>query len=166
MTDLNPVVARGSTADKPFELVVTPASAGWAYSGLRIVDLPPGAKATFSTGGEEMLVLPLSGGCVVTCDDEQVTLTGRRSVFSRVTDFAYLPRDATVTLRSGDGGRFALPSAQADRRLTFRFGAAEDVAVELRGAGSASRQVNNFCTPDRFDCDRLIACEVLTPGGN
>jgi len=36
----------------------------------------------------------------------------------------------------------------------------------LRGAGQASRQVNNFCTPGRFDCDRLIACEVLTPGGN
>ena len=104
--------------------------------------------------------------CVVTCDDEQLTLTGRRSVFSRVTDFAYLPRDASVNLRTVDGGRFALPSAKADRRLTFRFGAAEDVAVELRGAGAASRQVNNFCTPDRFDCDRLIACEVLTPGGN
>jgi 5-deoxy-glucuronate isomerase len=26
--------------------------------------------------------------------------------------------------------------------------------------------VNNFCTPETFDADRLIACEVLTPGGN
>ena len=39
--------------------------------------------------------------------------------------------------------------------------------VELRGAGNASRQVNNFCTPEAFPhADRLIACEVLTPGGN
>jgi 5-deoxy-glucuronate isomerase len=38
--------------------------------------------------------------------------------------------------------------------------------VELRGAGAASRQVNNFCTPDAFDAEVLIACEVLTPGGN
>ena len=38
--------------------------------------------------------------------------------------------------------------------------------VELRGAGSASRQVNNFCTPEAFEADALIACEVLTPGGN
>ena len=38
--------------------------------------------------------------------------------------------------------------------------------VELRGAGRASRQVNNFCTPESFEADRLIACEVLTPGGN
>jgi 5-deoxy-glucuronate isomerase len=26
--------------------------------------------------------------------------------------------------------------------------------------------VNNFATPGSFDADRLIACEVLTPGGN
>ena len=45
-------------------------------------------------------------------------------------------------------------------------GPAEDVPVELRGAGQASRQVNNFCTPDAFEADTLIACEVLTPGGN
>ena len=38
--------------------------------------------------------------------------------------------------------------------------------VELRGAGQASRQVNNFCAPEAFDCDKLIAVEVLTPGGN
>ena len=38
--------------------------------------------------------------------------------------------------------------------------------VELRGAGQASRQVNNFCSPDAFEADRLIAVEVLTPGGN
>ena len=41
-----------------------------------------------------------------------------------------------------------------------------DVPVELRGAGQASRQVNNFCAPDAFAADRLIAVEVLTPGGN
>jgi 5-deoxy-glucuronate isomerase len=40
------------------------------------------------------------------------------------------------------------------------------VPVELRGAGAASRQVNNFCAPESFDADRLIAVEVVTPGGN
>ncbi len=166
MTFVNPLMPRGSTADRPFDPVVTPENAGWAYSGLKVLDLPVGGSARFSTGTDEMLVLPLSGGCDVTCDDERMTLTGRTSVFSRVTDFAYLPRDATVTVRAAGGGRFALPSARAGRRLPFRYGAAEDVPVELRGAGQASRQVNNFCTPETFECDRLIACEVLTPGGN
>ena len=53
-----------------------------------------------------------------------------------------------------------------ERRLAVPYQPAEDVPVELRGAGRASRQVNNFCTPEAFEADRLIACEVLTPGGN
>ncbi|MDT5033688.1 MAG: 5-deoxy-glucuronate isomerase [Actinoplanes sp.] len=163
---VNPLVPRGSAVDRPFDLVVTPELAGWGFSGLRVLDLPIGTRASFHTGGDEMLVLPLAGGCDVTCDDERFTLTGRGSVFTRVTDFAYLPRDSAVTVRAPNGGRFALPSAKAGRRLPFRYGPAEEVAVELRGAGQASRQVNNFCTPGNFDCDRLIACEVLTPGGN
>jgi 5-deoxy-glucuronate isomerase len=160
------LLRRGDATSKPFETVITPESAGWGFSGLRVVELAVGARLSFTTGDEEMIVLPLSGGCDVTCDDERVTLTGRRSVFTRVTDFAYLPRDAAVTLRAAGGGRFALPAARADRRLPFRYGAAQDVPVELRGAGQASRQVNNFCTPDTFAADRLIAVEVLTPGGN
>ena len=100
------------------------------------------------------------------CDGQEFTLTGRRSVFTRVTDFAYVPRDAEVTVSSAEGGRFALPAARATRRLTARYGPAEGVAVELRGAGQASRQVNNFCTPATFDADKLIAVEVLTPGSN
>ena len=77
-----------------------------------------------------------------------------------------MPRDATVTVTSRDGGAFALPSARCTRRLEPRYGAAEDVPVELRGAGQASRQVNNFCSPAAFEADKLIAVEVLTPGGN
>ena len=38
--------------------------------------------------------------------------------------------------------------------------------MELRGAGACSRQVNNFAAAGVFDADRLIAVEVLTPGGN
>ncbi|WP_436519827.1 5-deoxy-glucuronate isomerase [Actinoplanes sp. HUAS TT8] len=163
---VNPVVPRGSAAERPFDVVVNPENAGWAHSGLRVVRLPVGGRVKFATGGDEMLVLPLAGGCDVACDDERLTLTGRRSVFSRVTDFAYLPRGAEITLRAPNGGRFALPAARAGRRLPFRYGPAEDVPVELRGAGSASRQVNNFCTPESFEADALIAVEVLTPGGN
>jgi 5-deoxy-glucuronate isomerase len=160
------IVRGGDGAVKPFDLVITPESAGWGFSGLRVLELAIGARVSFHTGDEEMIVLPLTGSCDVTCDDERVTLSGRRSVFTRVTDFAYVPRDSAVTIRAGNGGRFALPAARAGRRLPFRYGPAEDVPVELRGAGQASRQVNNFCTPESFEADRLIAVEVLTPGGN
>ena len=160
------VVRRGDAAEDPFSLVVTPKTAEWEYSGLRIVELPAGGSVTFPTGEDEMVVLPLSGGCTVECDGERFALEGRRTVFTRVTDFAYVPRDAEVTVSSQAGGRFALPAARATRRLPARYGPAEGVQVELRGAGQASRQVNNFCTPQTFEADKLIAVEVLTPEAN
>jgi len=157
---------QGTSTDGAFSLVVTPEQAGWTYSGLKVLTLPPGGSHTWATGQDEILVLPLSGSAAVTCDDTSFELTGRGSVFSRVSDFSYAPRDATVTVTSRDGGAFAIPSARCTRRLVPRYGPAEEVPVELRGAGQASRQVNNFCSPGAFECDKLIAVEVLTPGGN
>nr|WSX54686.1 5-deoxy-glucuronate isomerase [Streptomyces sp. NBC_00974] len=93
-------------------------------------------------------------------------LRGRSGVFDGVTDFAYLPRDGSAEIASVAGGRFALVGARCVRRLPARYGPAREVPVELRGAGSCSRQVNNFAAADAFACDRLIAVEVLTPGGN
>ncbi|HEX8497901.1 MAG TPA: 5-deoxy-glucuronate isomerase [Actinomycetales bacterium] len=156
----------GSTAGEGYATVVTPESAGWGYSGLRVLELAPGGRHELSTGDDELLVLPLAGSCEVTCEGETVALQGRASVFDGPSDFAYVPRDATASVVSAGGGRFALPSARARRRLPFRYGPMADVPVEMRGAGSCSRQVNNFCTPQAFDADAIIACEVLTPGGN
>jgi 5-deoxy-glucuronate isomerase len=133
---------------------------------LRVLSLAPGGRITVDTGPEEMLVLPLAGACEVSACGQHLGLEGRPSVFSRVTDFAYVPRDAAVTIASDSGGRFALPAAAASRRLPVHYGAAAEVPVELRGAGRASRQLNNFCAPDAFDCDKLVAVEALTPGGN
>jgi 5-deoxy-glucuronate isomerase len=156
----------GSTADGPYALALSPEQAGWTYCGLRVLDLPAGGAHRFDTGDDEVIVLPLAGSAVVETDGQRFPLTGRRSVFTAVTDFAYVPRDSTVTVTSAAGGRFALPAARAGRRLAARHVPADAVPVELRGAGSCSRQVVNFCTPESFDADRLIACEVLTPAGN
>jgi 5-deoxy-glucuronate isomerase len=156
----------GTLADDPYSLMLTAQEAGWSYSALRVLDLSRGGSADIETGEEEMLVLPLAGSCLVECDGQQFELAGRDSVFSEVSDFAYLPRDAAARVSSGAGGRFALPAAAARRRLAARYGPASEVPVELRGSGACSRQVNNFCTPQAFETDRLIACEVLTPAGN
>jgi 5-deoxy-glucuronate isomerase len=160
------VIRAGQGSGDGLDLHVTPESAGWSFSGLAVLTLAPGERRTWSTGPAEALVLPLAGSCTVTCGDESVDLAGRPDVFSGPTDFAYVPRDAEISVVSDAGGRFALPSARCERRLAFRHQPVDRVPVELRGAGAASRQVNNFCTPEAFEADALIACEVLTPGGN
>jgi 5-deoxy-glucuronate isomerase len=159
-------VPAGTTAAGGFELELTPATTGWTYCSLRILSLPPGGQASFATGPEEMIVLPLAGSATVAADGARLDLAGRASVFSGISDFAYVPREAEVTISSPAGGRFALPGALASRKLPVRHGRPDAVPVELRGTGQTSRQVNNFCAPDVFDCDKLVAVEVLTPAGN
>ena len=156
----------GALATTSYAVALTPEQAGWGHGGLRIVDLPAGGSVQVDSASDELLVLPLRGSADVECAGEKVELAGRESVFSDVTDFAYVPPGERFRVSSSDGGRFALPSAKASRKLAFRYVPASAVPVELRGSGSASRQVNNFATPDALDADRLIACEVLTPAGN
>ncbi|MFD3697059.1 5-deoxy-glucuronate isomerase [Streptomyces sp. NPDC058646] len=164
---------------------------GMSWTRLLVLELAPGEVYAHPCGESEWIVLPLSGGCEVRrralpgpgprpsagpedrgsapgSGPEVFRLRGRTGVFDAVTDFAYLPRDGHAEVTSAAGGRFALAGARCERRLPARYGAAGDVPVELRGAGHCSRQVNNFAaaSPDGFDCDRLIAVEVLTPGGN
>jgi 5-deoxy-glucuronate isomerase len=157
---------QGTAGADGFALEITPESAGWGFSGLRILELEVGGAHAFATDEDELIVLPLAGGCSVVADGNTFALAGREDVFSGVTDFLYVPISSNVEVASAGGGRFALLSARADRRLEARHVRAHQVPVELRGAGSASRQVNNFCSPEAFAADRLIAVEVLTPAGN
>ena len=167
----------GCLAAGPYELSLTPGQAGWSYAGLRVLRLPAGGWHELATGDEEMLVLPLAGSATVDCAGQRFELAGRASVFAGVTDFAYLPPGSAARIGSAHGGRFALPSAwlpsawlpgagAAAAGRTAGYGAAAGVPVELRGAGSCSRQVNGLCMPGTFPASRLLACEVLTPAGN
>jgi 5-deoxy-glucuronate isomerase len=156
----------GSTAADGWSLVVTPESAGWGYTGLRVATLAPGTAIELATGDDEAIVLPLAGGFRVDVDGVLIELAGRHDPFAGATDFAYVPRDARVTIAGAAGGRVAVATARTERRLDPRHGPANAVPVELRGAGPASRLVRNFATPAAFEADRLIAVEVITPGGN
>ena len=69
---------------------------------------------------------------------------------------------------SGQLVTVAVANAPASGRATaeapVRIGP-EDVRVEIRGAGNATRQINHIITPD-FPADRLEVVEVYTPSGN
>ena len=149
-----------------YDVQVTPESAGWGYSSLRVLTLEPSGSHTFSTGRDEVLVMPLAGSARVEVGDAVLELQGRPDVFAGPSDFAYVPVGSSATITSAAGGRFALAGARTEEVLPFRYGAAAEVPVELRGAGQSSRQVRNFATPQAFEAGAVIACEVITPGGN
>ena len=157
-----------ATATDPVHL--TPAAAGWAYSGLRVVDLGPGEARTVSLHGVEAAVIPLQGGCTVDGDGFEFTLEGRSSVFEAGTDLCYLPAGAApaaeATISSEGGGRFAVATARTDEVREPHYYPAEGISVEMRGAGQATRQINGLLSADVDGPHRLIVVEVLTPGGN
>jgi 5-deoxy-glucuronate isomerase len=156
----------GSAEPGAYELEVTPESAGWGYSTLKIISLEPGGSHRFETGPDEVIVLPLNGSVAVDVGDIHCDLDGRASVFEGPSDAAYIGSEKSVSLQSASGGRFALCGARAESTLPTRYLAASQVPVELRGAGQSSRLVRNFGTPGSLDAAKIIACEVITPAGN
>jgi len=160
------LIHAGETANDHYALDITPERAGWRFSGIKIVELDAGGSQELSTGDDEALVLPLRGSCSVQAEGISYELAGRPDVFTAITDYLYLPRETTATITSARGGRFAIPTARATHRLEISYRPASDVHVDLRGAGSCSRQVNNYALGNDLDTDHLLVCEVLTPGGN
>lgn len=172
---MNWFMPAGSSTDPQFETVVRPDGDDWRHTGLLVAHLAPRESRVIATGGDEYLVVPLEGRGVrvAVCDESgsdtaQFELAGRSDVFAGPTDVAYVPRGHTMTVTAGTEGRVlvALPFAAARTERPPRRIAADEVPVELRGAGSCSRQVHNFGVPAVLDADSIIACEVLTPGGN
>jgi 5-deoxy-glucuronate isomerase len=160
-------LAAGTAGQGPYEVEVTPESSGWGYSSLWIIEITAKDTCRFSTAGDEVVVVPLSGSVAIeTAGAAFCSLAGRDNVFAGPTDVAYLPPGSSVELYSEAGGRFALCGARTDEGAEPRHLAAREVPVELRGAGQSSRQVRNFGTPDTLPASKIIACEVITPAGN
>ena len=168
---------RGSLAgpEQGDHVLLTPEAAGWSWTGLRVLALQAGVPRTVATANSEVYVLPLSGGCRMQVAaaaepgvvEAEYDLVGRSSVFTRVTDLGYAGRDSLVTLTSDRAAEIALPSAVCANRRPAAYRPAEDVPVEVRGAGPATRQVTSFGTPGGWDhAEKLVACELLTPPGN
>lgn len=168
-----------------WEVSVTDRLEGWTHTTLRVVTLGPGGYADLTTVGEEVVVVPLSTGADVEvrrlggdAPARVVRLEGRGSVFDGPTDVVYVPQGHHLRIRSHDDrvGRVAVAGAyvtDTDGRGSLQTRgrevthlAADDVPVELRGAGQASREVRNFGVPGVLDATNLIACEVVTPEGN
>src|SRR4051812_18633449 len=103
----------GSTAAGAHTVHVTPESAGWGHTGLRILRLAAGESQDLETGPDEFVLVPLEGSFDVECDGKSLHLAGRASVFAGPSDVVYLPRDATARLTGGSGGPPAPCTARA-----------------------------------------------------
>jgi 5-deoxy-glucuronate isomerase len=140
---------------------VTPESAGWRYLSFRVAD--DGFEA--DTGDEEVALVALAGRCLVEADGESWELGDRDSVFDGLPWALYLPRDTSYRVEPLGPLELAICGARCDRRREPVLVRPEDVEIEVRGAGNATRQINHILKPE-FPAERLLVVEVFTPAGN
>jgi len=142
---------------------VTPEEAGWKDLSVEIHRVARGHSWALDTGETEAVVV-LFGGVARSARWGRI---GRRpDVFSGMPWAVYVPRRSRLELAcESETLELACAQAPTDRDHPERLVRPEEVAIELRGGGSNSRQINQIVPPG-FDCHRLVAVEVYTPSGN
>lgn len=145
---------------------ITPQSAGWTDLAFEARRISRGHTWEVDTGEREAALVLLGGVAAVRSSRGDWPRIGRRpDVFSGMPWALYLPRGTRFEVRAESQLEVALGSAPSDRDREPRLVAPDDVAIEIRGAGSNTRQINGILPPG-FPCDRLVCVEVYTPSGN
>lgn len=146
---------------------VTPASAGWEHLHFGARRLRQGETWTSATGELEYGLVILGGVCSIESSRGTWKKIGRRpDVFHGMPYALYLPPQTafTVTART-DELDLAYGACRGQGNHPAQLVGPSQVTVEIRGGGSATRQINSLIPPG-FDCHRLVAVEVYTPAGN
>ncbi|MEZ3161164.1 5-deoxy-glucuronate isomerase [Microbacterium sp. BWT-B31] len=144
---------------------ITPEIAGWRYVSFSVKTLAPGETFTLPADEEEHAFVPLSGAVTASVEGDEIVFGGRASVFDGLGHTLYVGRDTEITVTAADAVELAIASAPATTKHPVRLVTPDDLPVEARGGGNATRQVATPIPPG-FPADRLLVVEVWTPGGN
>ncbi|MDX2161135.1 MAG: 5-deoxy-glucuronate isomerase [bacterium] len=146
---------------------VSAAQAGWEYLNMAARRMNRGETWSAHTGDHEWAHVILGGVCHLHMDGSEYRSVGRRpNVFSGMPYAVYLPRGMAFEIEAvTDGFEVASCWVPTDRDGAPRLVTPKDCAIELRGGGNASRQINSIIPPG-FGNHRIVAVEVYTPSGN
>lgn len=128
--------------------------------------LDPGDRAAGETRERELGLVVLGGVCTVKSSRGHWQSVGRRpNVFAGMPHAIYLPIRTEYEVTAETPCDLAFCFCKADKEFPARHIKPEEVAVEIRGAGNATRQINKLIGPE-FAADKLLVVEVFTPAGN
>jgi 5-deoxy-glucuronate isomerase len=156
-----------ASQSQPEYMRVTPQTARWDHLHFGARRLARGATWQGNTDDCEYGFVILGGVCAIESSRGQWShIGGRSSVFHGMPHALYLPRQTRFAVTAlSEELDIAYGSCRAARDHPPRLVTPPDVAVEIRGGGNATRQINSLIPPG-FDCERLVAVEVYTPAGN
>ena len=145
---------------------VSAGQAGWDFLNMAALRLFAGETYAGEVGAHEHVSVVLGGRCLLTVGEERFELGDRPDVFSGMPHAFYLPRASRFGMEAlSDQLEIASCWVPTDQDHPLRIVRPQDCAVELRGGGNASRQINSILPPGS-DCHRLVCVEVYTPSGN
>jgi 5-deoxy-glucuronate isomerase len=139
--------------------------AGWDFVTLRIKAIPAGGAVDLETGDEEICLVPLVGTVLAKVDGVSYQLERPGTVFDGKPSALYVPIDKSVRITAAADAEVAITGSKAKRSFPVKFISPDDIAVEIRGAGNAARQISHIIKPE-FPADNLLVVEVFTPSGN
>jgi 5-deoxy-glucuronate isomerase len=147
-------------------IVVNPEAVGFEFLTFRARKMFKGENFLSSTGVNELGLVMLGGSCRVTSSAGSWSdLGARRDVFSGMPTALYLPIQTEFTVTAETDCELAFCYCRAEEKHPPRLIRPEDVEVEVRGGGNATRQINHIIKPE-FPAHRLLVVEVYTPSGN
>ncbi len=141
-------------------------SFGFEYLSFAVRKLKRGESYEAALPGTELAIVMLGGICSVRSNvGEWSHIGGRKTVFDGMPYTLYLPPDTTFTVRADTDCDLAFCYCRAEEHNPAHLVTPDEVAIEIRGGGNATRQINSMIPPD-FAAHRLIVVEVYTPPGN
>ena len=145
---------------------VTPRQAGWKYVRYGVRQVAGGETWGGRTGKDEACLVLLEGQCRVEASGGLSAVIGpRKDVFGTYPHALYLPPGTSFAVSARERTVIADGRAPATGRFPARVIRPEDCGYEIRGGGNATRQIVDIMPPS-FPAERLLICEVFTPGGN
>jgi 5-deoxy-glucuronate isomerase len=141
-------------------------AAVFEHLSFQVRRMDAGEKFSAGTGSNELGIVILGGTCsVASSAGEWQHIGRRRNVFEGVAYTLYLPIGTQFTLTAETACDIALCYCAATKAYPARLITPEEVEIEIRGGGNATRQINHLLKPD-FPADRILLVEVYTPSGN
>ena len=158
---VRPTAARGEY------LRVTPERAGWEHLSFAARRMARGERWQEETGANEYGLVVLGGTCAVRSSRGGWDRIGRRpDVFHGMPYALYLPRDTEFEVEAlSPDLDIAYGWCRSEGEHPAQLVTPEQVQIEIRGGGNATRQINSLFPPG-FNCHRLVAVEVYTPPGS
>jgi 5-deoxy-glucuronate isomerase len=139
---------------------------GYQFLSFETRSLAQGENFHGQTEGRELAVVLLGGRCSVESSAGTWRDLGlRANVFAGRPFTLYLPVGTSFQVKAETDCDLAFCYCRAEESFPAKLVTPDEVRVEIRGGGNATRQIRHMLTPE-FPAQRLLIVEVYTPAGN